>query len=74
MPETEASDAVLVAERLREAISGQFYQGVSVTASIGVAPLDIDEPIELDRLLDRADQAQYRSKEMGRDRVTLWKK
>jgi two-component system cell cycle response regulator len=74
MPETEASDALLVAERLREAISGQFFQGASVTASIGVAWLDPEEEVDLDRLLDRADQAKYRSKELGRDRVTLWKK
>jgi diguanylate cyclase (GGDEF)-like protein len=74
MPETGASDALLVAERLREAISGQFLQGATVTASIGVAWLDPEEEIDLERLLERADQAQYRSKGLGRDRVTLWKK
>jgi diguanylate cyclase (GGDEF)-like protein len=74
MPETNEREAQLVAERLREAISGQFLQGASVTASLGVTSLDADEEIDLEHLLDRADQAQYRSKELGRDRVTIWKK
>ena len=74
MPETESTDAVLVAERLRESIRGQVIQNVSITASVGVARLDPDEDIDLERLLDRADRALYRSKELGRDRVTLWKK
>ncbi len=74
MPETGSSDAILVAERLREAISGQLFQGGAVTASIGVASYDPEEKIDLEHLIDRADQAQNRSKGLGRDRVTLWKK
>jgi diguanylate cyclase (GGDEF)-like protein len=74
MPETGADEALLVAERLREAIGGQYMHGAAVTASIGVVSFNAEEEVDLDVLLDRADQAQYRSKTMGRDRVTLWKK
>lgn len=73
MPETQAADALLVAERLREAISGQFSQGAAVTASIGVAQMESAEVPDLDRLLDRADQALYQAKLQGRNRVVLWK-
>jgi diguanylate cyclase (GGDEF)-like protein len=40
-----------------------------VTLSIGVAELDPDTMDHFDLLLQRADQALYRAKRQGRDRV-----
>jgi diguanylate cyclase len=70
LPSTEIQEARVAAERFRKAIevsSVKFEgQSFSVTASIGVAcvgPGD-DEPA---RLIRRADEALYKSKEAGRN-------
>lgn len=71
LPEASPPEAAAVAERLRAALAGQVQAalGRAVTASFGVALLRENEPIET--LLARADQALYRSKHAGRNRVTL---
>ena len=74
MPETAQDSALQAAERLRESIiSLQFpniEKSLCVTISIGVATLE--DTIELDRLLDRADQALYQAKDFGRNQVKIW--
>jgi len=78
LPETQLSDACNVAERIRASISdtpftlGQESQQVS--ASIGVAAIDLavpDQSIDLfgQQMLAQADQALYRAKASGRNRV-----
>lgn len=70
LPDTDAAGAVVVAEKLREAIGSIVHPGLerSVTVSIGVAtfPADGDSP---DTLLHSADQALYEAKHAGRNRV-----
>ena len=63
-----------VAERLRAAVSGapvptRGGQRVQVTVSVGATMIAQEEPWP--EALERADQALYRSKNEGRDRVTL---
>jgi len=73
MPDTDLSKAYLVAERLRQCISGQGFalpegQPLEVTASMGVSALEgIDDTP--DALIKRADQALYSAKKDGRNRV-----
>jgi diguanylate cyclase (GGDEF)-like protein len=74
LPGTDAAGARVVAERLREAL-GQVhmrFHGEEVPAplSIGVAQLRPDDE-SLEALLKRADQAMYRAKRAGGDRVEL---
>ena len=72
MPETDLDGALVLAERIREAVEGMAvpYQGrtIRVTASIGAAAFGpgADDP---DALLNQADRALYRAKAAGRDRV-----
>jgi diguanylate cyclase (GGDEF)-like protein len=72
-PETRGDDAAVLAERLRAAIAGHamvcLADGGRVTCSFGVAELAPggDAAAELYR---RADEALYRSKTGGRNRVT----
>lgn len=79
LPDCGLASAARVAERLRRTMdSFDFFPGVEappVTASFGVAaassPRDCGEPnsLRLDRLAAKADEALYRAKEAGRNRV-----
>jgi diguanylate cyclase (GGDEF)-like protein len=62
-PETPAEFAVLVAERLREAV-----EQTTVTVSIGVAELPTDGK-DMRNVIDRADNRLYQAKNAGRNRV-----
>jgi diguanylate cyclase (GGDEF)-like protein/PAS domain S-box-containing protein len=72
LPGTPGAEAVVVAERIREAIRrlriGVVGATASVTVSIGVATAAEDAP---DAFLRRADAALYEAKEAGRDRVVV---
>lgn len=71
LPETRAQDAAVVADRLRVAIAAlSFGKGeceFRVTASFGIAECRPGDGIE--DVLRRADEALYRAKEGGRNRV-----
>jgi diguanylate cyclase (GGDEF)-like protein len=72
LPETELAEAMSLARRLNWQISQKvivFKRGspLVVTVSAGVAALAPDENGE--KLIQRADQALYRAKEGGRNRV-----
>ena len=74
MPETTSEAAALGAERIRKAIaSTPFYSergnvDVPVTVSAGVATQVGEDDVMAD-LLHRADQALYRAKQNGRNRI-----
>ena len=74
MPETDMAVAALVAERIRRRIAGEPFliqkgaAGVDVTISIGIAALGPSES-DAGALLKRADQALYRAKRDGRNRM-----
>ena len=68
LPKAELEGAAAVAERLRAAIEAHKIAGVKVTASFGVAQFEAglaDPPA----LVEKADQALYKAKESGRNRV-----
>ena len=70
LPSTEAEQASNVAERLRKTLADHAWPLRRVTASLGVTtavPRNVDDATTL---IDRADEALYRSKRSGRDRVT----
>lgn len=73
LPATNPNAAATLAERLREAVAQQPLAqedgAVAVTLSLGVTEVRAQEP--LTSAIARADQALYRSKEAGRNRVTV---
>jgi two-component system, cell cycle response regulator len=73
LPETQIHGATKFAERLRERIANTGFVaqhgGVRLTASIGVASYPINEVHTGDDLFARADEALYRAKAEGRNRV-----
>jgi len=72
LPETNLKSALILAERLRANIANQEmrYNDVSVriTISLGVAAAD-KKTDEFDMILRNADEALYRAKESGRNKV-----
>jgi two-component system cell cycle response regulator len=74
MPETDMAVAATVAERLRRKIAAEPFpieqgrRSIDVTISIGIASLESPRDTAA-QLLKRADQALYRAKRDGRNRV-----
>jgi diguanylate cyclase (GGDEF)-like protein len=75
LPETDTSEAVLIAERLREKIKSEPIAtsagSLSITVSFGVASYH-SALHDFDTLLDQADNAMYAAKQAGRDRVCIF--
>jgi diguanylate cyclase (GGDEF)-like protein len=75
MSHTGLDEAVRVAERLRAGIADLLVTAepggrtIHVTASIGVSELTAGSSVE--DAIDRADQAMYKAKTAGRDRVEV---
>jgi len=73
LPGTSRPGSIVVAERLREAVSavkivsGEVGELPQVTISIGLAQMEDDESME--EFIIRADKALYVAKENGRNRV-----
>jgi diguanylate cyclase (GGDEF)-like protein len=68
LPQTPYEQAKDFAERLRIGISIYHFDGVGAkTASFGVATLEEDDTFF--SLIEKADKALYRAKEMGKDQV-----
>jgi diguanylate cyclase (GGDEF)-like protein/PAS domain S-box-containing protein len=70
LPDTESKGALELAERLRKAVENAPWTDRSITVSVGVASLG-DGVESAKDLLDAADRALYRSKERGRNLVTI---
>ncbi len=73
LPETAIAGAVKFAERLRERIAATRFVpahgGVQLTASVGVASYPSPEVHTVDDMFARADEALYRAKAAGRNKV-----
>ena len=73
MPETDAKLAIKVADRLRRDVESETFEtrsgeSIPVTVSVGVAEFQ-GESDSADALMRRADQALYKAKRDGRNRV-----
>ena len=68
LPDTEPSDAVALAERIRRDLPGAVE--VPVTISVGVSGLDRSVPTA-EQMFDDADFALYEVKRRGRDAVAV---
>lgn len=75
LPGTDLATAERVGERIRKTVAGKPFNAgpdrqLSITVSLGISALStVDEGVE--DLLKRADQALYRAKREGRNRVIL---
>ena len=69
LPSTDADRARIAAERFRAAVESVSWQLHPVTASVGIAT-HVGAWADAVALTEEADQALYRSKQLGRNRVT----
>ncbi len=75
LPDTSLSGAVNLAERLRKTVEEDKIQAddhsyFSISVSIGVSAYNKSEST-FENMLSRSDQALYKAKEMGRNRVVI---
>ena len=75
--ETDLEDALVVCERLRERVEKKLFcertieGGITVTVSVGCAELH-NGIRDIHSLIDQADKALYLSKNLGRNRVSVY--
>jgi len=76
MPHSRSEAARIAAERIRAAIHKSSFdvngQHIAASASIGIASYPESVPTAGD-VLEKADVALYKSKQLGRDRVTVYR-
>lgn len=72
LPETPKEDAAALADKIRAAVEHTPFvvrrQRISMTVSIGVSNFPQDT-LDVETLVERADQALYQAKKQGRNRV-----
>jgi two-component system, cell cycle response regulator len=78
LPQTDIPGGVVVAEKIRHALSSRPVMvvsgGIECTVSVGVSGLSAfggRDAISVEQLLSRADDCLYNSKKSGRDQVTV---
>ncbi|MFH1397599.1 MAG: GGDEF domain-containing protein [Candidatus Omnitrophota bacterium] len=76
LPETKKEEARFAAERIREAIEDEairaYDENLKITISLGIAMLP-EDALDTEALIDKADQALYKAKQAGRNRVCIYK-
>lgn len=78
LPETEENEALIVAEKLREAIEDAVFddgnESYRVTSSFGIAGARpaIEDNFSKDEFISKADYALYNAKESGRNRAVVY--
>lgn len=72
LPETDKTNAKLVAERLREAVANQDFRAydevIKMTISVGISTFP-DDAKTITELIEFADKALYEAKAQGRNKV-----
>jgi diguanylate cyclase (GGDEF)-like protein len=70
----KGEDPMVIAEKIRAAINQPtILNGESITLSVSIGVFLVRVGDSLPDSINRADQATYRSKQAGRNRVTLWR-
>jgi diguanylate cyclase (GGDEF)-like protein len=75
LPGTDIDRAADIAERVRAAIAGLRHPNPGseygiITASIGIAMVNA-HPVKIEAMIEQADNALYRAKTAGRNRVSV---
>jgi diguanylate cyclase (GGDEF)-like protein len=75
LPDTDKNQAFHIANRILENVGDMTIEyealALQVTISLGIAEYDVQRDISGKSLIDRADKALYRSKQEGRNRISV---
>lgn len=76
LPETDLAGAHTMADRMRLEIGRRTHEAPGggsfrVTASLGVATVEVGQSMSVKELIQAADEALYKAKNLGRNRVSL---
>jgi diguanylate cyclase (GGDEF)-like protein len=71
LPNTAAAEARQLAERLRGEVGARTLHGAALSVSIGGASWEHKGPIAASELIEASDEALYRAKRAGRNRVEV---
>lgn len=73
MPDTDSSQAMIVLERLCDGWKTEHFshQGESFNSTVSVGVVQVNDVKPIEHWLDLADQALYRAKLQGRDRIII---
>lgn len=69
LPNTDLSEAVVIAERVRSAVEDHPWEHRPITTSIGVASNETVQGLTPSALIEAADRAMYAAKNLGRNQV-----
>jgi diguanylate cyclase (GGDEF)-like protein/PAS domain S-box-containing protein len=76
LPDTDDDEAATIAERIRHLISELIVtdrgKTIAVTVSIGVTSWNPGRGLDINTLLNEADQAMYHAKSSGRNKVSVY--
>lgn len=76
LPDTDVPGAELLAEEVRRLVQRTPVKHgaaeLAVTVSLGLAMLEPGQHLTVDQLVRRADEAMYRAKKLGGNRVAVW--
>lgn len=73
-PETEPAEAIIVAERIRQAFEQTTYspkEGVSVNMTVSIGGGSYHKGEDLTSFVKRIDEAMYEAKRLGRNRIVF---
>jgi diguanylate cyclase (GGDEF)-like protein len=76
LPEANAQEACIVGERIRQAVENNAFdigtEKVKITLSVGIYVKDHADAIGYKEVIKKADDALYKAKQNGRNRVELF--
>ncbi len=76
LPDTNITDCTFIAEQLRKSAEGHIYNDgqseLQVTISVGISSQHEHQADNADKLMSMADEALYKAKEGGRNRVEVY--
>jgi diguanylate cyclase (GGDEF)-like protein len=79
LPDTDIEGGITVAEKIRQTTAAtrielETGETIFLTVSLGVTSYPPDSNLNVEEIIQRADEAMYQAKLMGKNQVVVWRK